>query len=122
MVCIDTELYQWTDECENGNSMGKEIEEQDVEDDPYLTNNGFVDDDWDNEEGDMDIDDLKNDYFLDEQIYYLLNYYFFLICVFKYCSLHKSFEYCRNFITSAYVTCYSSNPFMTRPVRNLVIV
>ena len=37
--------------------------EQDVEDDPYLTDGEFVDDDWDSEEEDMDIEDLENDYF-----------------------------------------------------------
>ena len=35
MQCI--ELCQCTDEYENGKSMEEEIEEQDVEDDPYLT-------------------------------------------------------------------------------------
>ena len=61
-----TELCQCTDECENGKSMEEEIEEQDVEDDPYLMDDEFVDDDRDSEEEDMDIDDLENDYFLDE--------------------------------------------------------
>ena len=35
------------------------------------------------QEKDMNIGDLENDYFLDEWIYYLLHYYFFIICVFK---------------------------------------
>ena len=33
---------------------------------PYLTDEQFIDDDRDSEEEDMDIDDLENDYFLDE--------------------------------------------------------
>ena len=46
--------------------MEQEIKEHDVEDDPYLTDNEFVDGDRDTEEEDMDRDDLENDYFLDE--------------------------------------------------------
>ena len=46
-----------------------------------IADDEFVDDDRISEE--KDIDDLENDYFLDEWIYYLLHYYFFLICVFK---------------------------------------
>ena len=48
-----------------------------------IADDEFVDDDRISEEKDMNIDDLENDYFLDEWIYYLLHYYFFLICVFK---------------------------------------
>ena len=33
---------------------------------PYLTDEQIIDDDRDSEEEDMDIDDLENDYFLDE--------------------------------------------------------
>ena len=40
-----TELCQCTDKCENGKSVEEEIEEQDVEDDRYLTDGEFVDDD-----------------------------------------------------------------------------
>ena len=46
--------------------MEEEIEAQDVEDHPYLTDNEFFDDGRDSEEEYMDIDDLENDYFLDE--------------------------------------------------------
>ena len=46
--------------------MEQEIKEHDAEDDPYLTDNEFVDGDRDTEEEDMDRDDLENDYFLDE--------------------------------------------------------
>ena len=46
--------------------MEEEIEVQDVEHDPYLTDDKSVDDDRDSEEEDMNIDDLENDYFLDE--------------------------------------------------------
>ena len=48
-----------------------------------IADDEFVDDDRISEEKDMNIDDLENDYFLDEWIYYLLHYYFFLICAFK---------------------------------------
>ena len=44
-----------------------------------IADDEFVDDDRISEEKDMNIDDLENDYFLDEWIYYLLHYYFFLI-------------------------------------------
>ena len=46
--------------------MEEEIEEQDVEDDRYLTDGEFVDDDQESKEEYMDIDDLEDDYFLDE--------------------------------------------------------
>ena len=35
-------------------------------DDPYLTDDEFVDDDGYSHKEDMNIDDLENDYFLDE--------------------------------------------------------
>ena len=46
--------------------MEEETEELDVEDDPYLTDDEFVDGDRDSEEEDMGIGDLENDYYLDE--------------------------------------------------------
>ena len=46
--------------------MEEEIEEQDVEDDRYLTGGEFADDDQESKEEYMDIDDLEDDYFLDE--------------------------------------------------------
>ena len=46
--------------------MKEKIEEQDVEDGHYLVDDEFADDDRDSEEEDMDIDDLEDDYFLDE--------------------------------------------------------
>ena len=46
--------------------MEEKTEEQDAEDGPYLVDDEFADDDRDSEEEDMDIDDLEDDYFLDE--------------------------------------------------------
>ena len=40
---ISSELCQCTEECENGKSMEEETEEQDVENDPCLKDNEFVD-------------------------------------------------------------------------------
>ena len=39
---------------------------QDAEDDPYLTDDELVDGDGYSHKEDMNIDDLENDYFLDE--------------------------------------------------------